>query len=382
MLSAADAAAHAHRPGCPACAGATIGLPMLELPTVEVRGTPETMGHAYGEALRAPIGAFVAQRMDAARAYLAERGRRDLDAFLAIGRRCLAVLERWDHEGWREHHATAAGAGVDAAELYTAGNMTDVRDVLLLPAPAAEREGCSAVLLPPALTAGGALIAAQTWDLNPGDLDHVVAVHRRPAAGPATWSVTCVGCPSLIGMNEHGLAVGTTNIKTRGSRAGIPYLSLLHRAIRCRDVAEAGAVIEGAPRAAAHTFWAADASGAALWETTAQDTVRTGLARAPVVQTNHCQVPAHQALEGEPPTASSHARLRRLGQLAGAGGHDLASLQRLFADRSDGVDSINRFAEDGQGTSTNACLVAIPARRELHACRGSADRGRWVRLGF
>ena len=51
-------------------------------------------------------------------------------------------------------------------------------------------------------------------------------------------------------------------------------------------------------------------------------------------------------------------------------------------DRSDGVDSINRFAEDEQGTTTNACVIAVPARRELWACRGSADRGEWVRLRF
>ena len=40
------------------------------------------------------------------------------------------------------------------------------------------------------------------------------------------------------------------------------------------------------------------------------------------------------------------------------------------------------FAEDGQGTSTNACIVAHPAARILRACRGAADRGAWVTLGF
>jgi hypothetical protein len=51
-------------------------------------------------------------------------------------------------------------------------------------------------------------------------------------------------------------------------------------------------------------------------------------------------------------------------------------------DRSDGVDSINRYTEDDQGTTTNACVIAVPARRELWACRGPADRGAWVQLAF
>ena len=355
---------------------------MFDLPQITITGTPTEMGRSYGEQLREPIRAFVAQRMDAARAYLKERGVADHDAFLALGRRCLGALKAWDAEGWAEHVATAEAAGIDAVALYTAGNMTDVRDILLLPAHAADREGCSAVLLPPRLTVGREIIAAQTWDLNPGDLDFVVAVHRRPAAGHQTWSVTCAGCPSLIGMNDVGLAVGTTNIKTRGSRIGIPYLSILHRAIRCTNVKEATTVIEKCHRAAAHTYWVADRHHASQWECTAQSAVRRDLHDVPIVQTNHCQVPAHQPLEGEPASSSSVARLARLGALVASGKQDVDSVRRAFADRADGVDSISRLAEDAQGTATNACLVAVPARRELHACRGSADRGNWVKLGF
>ena len=355
---------------------------MLDLRQITITGTPAEMGRSQGEQLREPIRAFVAQRLDAARAYLAERGVADPDAFLALGRKCLAALKAWDADGWIEHVATAEAAGLDPAALYTAGNMTDVRDILLLPAGTPDSEGCSAVLLPPGLTASREIVAAQTWDLNPGDLEFVVAVHRRPTAGHATWSVTCAGCPSLIGMNDVGVAVGTTNIKTRGSRVGIPYLSILHRAIRCSNVREAGTVIEKAHRAAAHTYWAADRAHASQWECTAHSAVRRDLHDVPIVQTNHCQVPAHQPLEGEPPSASSRARLVRLGALVAHGRQDVDSIRRAFADRADGVDSISRYAEDAQGTSTNACLVAIPARRELHACRGAADRGRWVKLGF
>jgi isopenicillin-N N-acyltransferase-like protein len=354
---------------------------LLELPLIHARGGPSELGRAQGEQLAEPIRAFVAQRLRAARVYLRERGGRDDQAFVALGRRCLAALESWDAAGWSEHQAVAAAAGVDAGELYTCANMTDIRDILLLADARAEAEGCSMVLLPPAASASRQLIAAQTWDLNPGDLEFVVAVHRLPDAAPETWSISCAGCPSLIGMNQHGVAVGTTNLKTRGARVGVPYLSLLHRALACRTRTEAGGVFSDSPRAAAHSFWAADATGAEDWECTATSAVRR-VAEQPLVRTNHCLVAAHQEREGEAPSSSSRARLLRLEAFAAGGGHDEAGLRTLFSSRADGVDSINRYPEDAQGTSTNACVIALPAARRLTACRGPADRGRWTTLPF
>lgn len=353
---------------------------MLKLPIVTVAGTPTAMGSAYGEALRGMIAAFVEERLRAARVYLRERGVSDERTFLRLGGACLERLAIWDGEGHAELIATARAAEVDPVALYTAGNMTDIRDILALPIIATEREGCTTALVPGSHSAGGRVIAGQTWDLNPGDLDFVVAVQRNPVSGPRTFSVTVAGCPSLVGMNEHGVAVGTTNIKTRGSRVGIPYLSLLHRAIRCASRAEASELIRTCPLAAAHSYWIADASGVEDWERTPDSAVRRD--GGPLTRTNHCLSSLNQPREGEPASASSRARLARAQGVLSAGGLTVEALRALFSDRSDGVDSINRFAEDGQGTSTNACVVAVPAKREIHACRGSADRGEWIRFAF
>jgi hypothetical protein len=100
------------------------------------------------------------------------------------------------------------------------------------------------------------------------------------------------------------------------------------------------------------------------------------------VQTNHCQAPELSAREGEPASASSQKRLARALSLSAEGGLDVETVRRLFEDRSDGVDSINRRPEDAQGTTTNACVVCVPQARELWACRGPADRGQWYELPF
>jgi hypothetical protein len=101
-----------------------------------------------------------------------------------------------------------------------------------------------------------------------------------------------------------------------------------------------------------------------------------------MVRTNHCLADAFQERQGEEPLASSFKRLTRAALLAAAPAQDPLSLRRLFADRADGFDSINRYPEDEQGTTTNACLVALPGERRLWACRGPADRGKWLELSF
>lgn len=352
---------------------------MLALPVIDVAGTPRAMGRAHGEAVRDLVRGFMADRVRAGAVFVRQR-RRDGD-FLATAAACLDILRGWDAAGWDEHHGVAEGAAVDAVELYAAANLTDIRDAACFRpiAASAESEGCTTALVPAARSATGAPLAAQTWDLNPPDLAFVIAIRRRPIDGPATVSVTCAGCPNLMGINAHGLAFGTTNLKVHGVRPGVPYLSLLHRMSRCRDRVEASAQLRAAPRAAAHSYWLADPSGIEDWECTAQ----SALARdgdGPLCRTNHCLDAGNATREDEAPSASSRSRLETARRVLSAPSVGVDGLRALFADRSQGLDSINRYVEDGTGTSTNACMIAEPRERRIHACRGPSDRGAWVVL--
>lgn len=362
---------------------------MLELPTCTVSGSPRALGEALGEHWRSAIQAFTDARLRALRVNLRSAGCQDMTAFFALADRCQACHAAWDVAGHAELLGVARASGVDPVHLFAAANLTDLRDVALFgperlihASPGAEGEGCTAFALPPVLCRDGRQIIGQTWDLNPPDIDFVIGLHRLPDEGPETWSVTLCGCPNLVGMNEHGLYCGTTNIKTRDARIGVGYMNTLHRALGCRDRAEAIACITQAPRAGAHTFWLADADGASELECSATRCHRRDCADTPLVQTNHCLAPPIADLAAEAPSPSSCARLDRAQAILAEGAHDLSSIRRLFADRSDGMDSINRLPEDGTDTTTNSCLIAFPARRELHACRGPADRGVWQQLSF
>jgi isopenicillin-N N-acyltransferase-like protein len=351
---------------------------MLDLPTIELSGSPARMGEALGEGCRDTICALVDRRTAAAQGYVSERGLEDVD-LVGLGDDCLQVLRCWDPAGYEEHVGVATGAGLDAATLYAMLNLTDIRDLATVPAQV-DAEGCTAVMVPPEASASGTPIAGQTWDLVAGDVDSIVAVHRTPTNGPRTWSVTVAGGPTLMGLNEEGLALGTTNIKVAGARVGVGYMSLLHKAIHCGDRREASECVVQAPRVAAHTYWFADTTGVLELECDAMAcTLREGYERA-LVRTNHCL--EDDRVNAEAPAESSTTRLARAQTWANRDAVSIEDIRRLFEDRSDGVCSINRRHDDGEPTATNACVIADPVNRVLHACRGEADRGTWVALTF
>jgi len=359
----------------------------IPLERLEVSGSPSEMGRQQGEAWRDRIQAFVAMRFDAVRGYVADRGRQDWERIFDAGEKSFPLFEQWDPAGHAEQVGIAEGANVDPLRLFTACNMTDMRDAVLLSAaegPPLERqvdEGCSSLLVPPARTEAGKPLAGQTWDLNPPDVEYVVAVHREPSEGLRTWSITCTGCLSLMGLNERGLAVGTTNIKTYGARPGVGYLSILHRALRSAHVDEAKEIVRSAPHAGAHTYWLADGEQQVEYEASPLAQVLRTAEDGPVYRTNHCIAEVHRDKEGEMVSVSTQARFARLGKLLEAP-QSPEGLRTLFANREDGVNSINRYAEDDQGTATNAVLIVSPAEKKAWACRGPADRGEWVELCF
>ncbi|MBU7580802.1 MAG: hypothetical protein KAF27_10085 [Porphyrobacter sp.] len=359
-------------------------MTMLQLEQFTVRGMPAAMGRQYGAHFRDLIGAFVADRVLAVETYLDERGHAGADALFAAGAACLEQVLGFDPAGHAEHMGIAEGAGIDPVRLFTAANMTDIRDVILLPSdpPVLEDEGCTAALLPPAMTASGRALQGQTWDLNGPDVDYVIALHRLPDEGPETWTVTCAGCQTLMGMNQHGVAVGTTNLKTRGAQVGVPYLSVLHRALAQPTLAAASAVFEHAPVAGAHSYWVGDAEEAVEWERAPSTAFARSTRKGPLARANHCLFAENIARETDL-SESTHARFERAQALLEASDrHTVDTLKALFADRRDGRLSINRFTEDHSGATTNAVVVCNPSARELWACRGPADQGQWVLLRF
>jgi len=356
----------------------------LSLPRLTVSGSPQQMGEQYGAHFKELIQPFVAARVMAVETYLRGVGHEGTDRLFDAGARCLEIVRSFDPEGYEEHMGIAAGSGIDPVRLFTTANMTDIRDIIAYPGDpvVTEDEGCTVGLIPPGMTASGRALQGQTWDLNGPDVEYVIALHRLPDEGPETWTVTCAGCQTLMGMNQHGIAVGTTNLKTFGAQVGVPYLSLLNRALRAETRAGASAIVEAASVAGAHSYWIGDAQGAVEWEKSPQSSTARTTDDGPLARSNHCLVDENIARETDL-SPSTYDRFNRISALLRASSdHDVPSMKAMFADRADGRLSINRFAEDNSGATTNAVVACDPGALEFHACRGPSDKGEWVRLAF
>jgi isopenicillin-N N-acyltransferase-like protein len=359
---------------------------------IRLDGTAARMGEAFGEAFRDAVAELYALRLANALRDAHRYGRpaaRESD-LLELAAACLVVHERVHPAGATELRGIARGAGLTPEEVMALGGLTDLRDGLAWGGALEATGGCTAFLAPGEASADGHPRSGQTWDLATDNAPFVVAVERHPTDGLATWCITAVGCLSLMGMNEAGLAVGTTNLRTRDAGVGVPYLGLLQRALEERDAPAAAAAILAAPRAGAHFYSLLDAAGnARAVECTGQLAAELRLADEPHVQCNHCQVPAHQALEADTPRASSEARWNRMQTLLDArrGSLDEAYLKACLADEQGGPLAIRR--NDFDGISTHAAIVTDPSAGTFAACAGlppregteaAAGEG-WIRFG-
>ncbi len=344
-------------------------------------GTPQAIGEAFGESMRDAIAELYQLRVKNALLQAKEYGGRTVDekTLLDLSRACLPVSEAYDPEGYAELVGIARGAKLPIEKIFAMNGLTDLRDVLAFGAML--EEGCSSFIVGRDLTEDGRLYLGQTWDLATDNMPFVVAVHRKPKGRPATWSMTTAGCLSLIGMNEDGAAIGTTNIRTKDSKVGVTYLQIIHRALREKSILAIEPQIVDAPRAGAHYYFAADDSEEALAvECTATRAEATHVTRGHHVHCNHILDENNKAFEAATPYKSSACRQARMGELIAR--HQkpiaLADLQRFLADHDNGQDAICRH--DYLGISSNGSVIMCPKTRRLWTVHGQACTGTWVEL--
>jgi isopenicillin-N N-acyltransferase-like protein len=335
---------------------------------IELSGSPREMGEHFGEAFKNEIAELYELRVANAILDAFRFGGRTVseEDLLSLATECFKISQSFDEIGVDEQVGIAHGSDLTTAQVTALGGLTDLRDVLSWAGPMERDGGCTGII-----RAGSEMQLGQTWDLATNNMPYVVYVHRMPDEGPETWSVTTVGCLSLMGMNEHGLALGTTNLRTTDARPGVPYLNVIHRALRETNVPSAVGVVRDAPRAAAHTFLIADREEGCVVECTAAKSIVADLVDGVIVQANHCQVHAHQRIESTAPNPSSRARFARMEELVRS--HDLRD---ALSDTANGELAISRH--DFDGISTNAAVLMTPATGVISIVHGPPDENSWT----
>ncbi len=350
---------------------------------ITLEGTPRSMGRAFGEELRAEIAEFYELRVANAIRQAKKYGGRivDRDDVTRAARACVAPTAAYHRAGFEELCGIAEGADMPVEQILATNGLTDIRDILCWPGQLDAFGGCSSYIVAGDRTADGAAYCGQTWDLATDNLPYVLSVHRRPSDGPQTWSLTTVGCLSLIGLNEHGLAIGTTNVRSMDARPGVTYLSIIHKVLAQRSFDDGARAIVDAHRAGAHFYYLLGPGGdAAAFECRAEVAHRQDVPSGAYVHTNHCLVPANQATEGVKASSSSLKRQARLEDLTGPtdGGHSVAALQAMLGDTDNGTDAICR--DDFDGINTNGAVVMAPDAGNIWVHHGLPTPSGWIDL--
>lgn len=355
---------------------------------LDVAGSPAKMGESFGEACREDIRGLYAARLSNAVEQARSYGGRSIDEawLLRAADEALGVVASFSQPGFEELCGIARGAGLGPNQIWAMNALTDLRDFAAYgpehrgSAPPVDGEGCTSIVVPAARAAGGAALGAQTWDLSTDNMPFVCVLRRRPQDGLRTVALTTTGCLTLIGLNEAGVGVGTTNLRTTDVRLGVGYLDVLHAAIAAPDLVAAEAAVRRATRMGAHYFWAVDAREGRAMEGSARQLHVRSVHSAAYGHTNHALEAEVAALEApNTPMASSHHRQRRLQALvAERETLGVDDLKALLADTDGEALAINR--RDFAGISTNGAVVLEPAAARVHVVHGPAADNPWQTL--
>ncbi len=343
----------------------------MPIPVIECAGTPREMGRQFGEATRESARAMVESRLQ-----LAERaaGRldvpRDRQWCLDLAAETVPALEQYSPPVFEEFAGIAEATGLSLPELVIGNGWTDFKDLI---SARGASHNCTSIAAGAPLTADGHTYIAQTWDMNVTAAPHLVVVRRHPSDGPRTLTLTTAGCLSLIGMNEHGVALGNTNLTPTDAQPGVFYLALIHEALRQRDLAGAIEAITRGPRMSGHYYHLADATDAfAGLETTGRRHVRVELVNGRYAHTNHYLTDEMRqpGLEAAP-SASSLSRQERSQALIEAlkPGATVTELSQILSDH-EGENCICRHIQpDVEWASLAAVAMAPPTHQtRVWAC--------------
>lgn len=340
------------------------------------------MGQAFGESTRDEIAELYGKRLANAILQAKQYAGRDVTEaqLLAVARACIQPTRDYHPEGFAELEGIARGANQSIEQILAMNGLTDLRDVLGWHGDLDAFGGCSSFVIAGDMTSDKKTLCGQTWDLATDNMPHVLAVIRKPTDGPATRCLTTVGCLSLIGMNEQGIAVGTTNLRTTDARAGVTYLSIIHRALSQKTYADAVSSVTQAERSGAHYYYVAGPEGQAkAIECTPRRAQVVDVATGFYVHTNHILEAGNGEHEANTPSESSQARQRRLEDRIGQEGPwSLETAKDLLADRANGDNAVCRH--DTNGISSNGSVLMVAHARTVLASHGPPDTATWVEL--
>ena len=310
----------------------------MDVPEIILSGSPFERGYAHGSICRGRV-------MRSVETYRMRFARKWRDPFSwedarAAARRFAPALSGAFAPYAEEMRGIAAGAGIGFEDVLALNLRSEILYSGLAPGDAAPDGECTAFAAVPPATAGGAVLAGQTWDYTRAQRAATVLA-RLPAEGgrPAVWMPLEAGMVGGKGVSAAGFCLTLNALSSPRKGSGIP----LH--VRMRHILEAPTADEARRRAAEPPV-----AAPACLTVTSRDGACVAFELDPdgveelrpegglLVHTNHFLSPRYRDAS---PGGSTVARLERLSALLRARpGLSSADVEKFLADHGNGTRSI------------------------------------------
>lgn len=294
---------------------------MKKLRVLEVSGSFYEMGVQHAQKYSDAIHEFTEDRIHLSMGEAWTGRNISREAVLALADACVAEHEAYAPELMDELRGMSDVTGLSLGELIINNGFTDFIDVVYACGEAYEAkipqqvaDDCTAFLISNEIADGGRGFYGQTWDMHATATPHVILLNGKPDNAPDFLAFTITGCVGMIGMNEHGIAVGINNILGGDGQVGVTWNFVVRKILMQDNIEDALACITEAKLAGAHNFMIMDKQGKG-YNVEAMSTRKevTELAEgSSLVHTNHCLVDNTREVERERHEESLASSRKRL----------------------------------------------------------------------
>ena len=343
------------------------------------------MGHVHGSTYAAEIREYTEERIGLVMSGLWTGTPLAKGTVLDLAEACVEAHRRQSAVLYEEMSAMAGAAGISLAEAVVVGGFTDFVDTARAhlgggsPAPRLVEDDCTAFIVPDNRAAGAGFLG-QTWDMHASATDHVILMRTRPDDGPRALIFTTVGCLGQIGMNEHGVCVGITNLTASDGKIGVTWPTVVRHSLLTETAADARDVILEADLAGGHNYLVFDSEGTGF-SIEAMPSARpvTTLSSETVVRTNHTLDAATRAVETERPADLQDSSHRRRSAA-------IDHLDRADLDQEDLMDltrhRVCQVPSPPYEVETSGATVMRPKTRDFWAVWGLPSMNDYVPIEF
>jgi len=263
-----------------------------------------------------------------------------------------------------EIRGIAEGSGADY-ELALANNLGEECNHLAhsLGWHAATAQRCLSIVVPPAQSATGGYLLAQTWDGLDWTPDPILFMVEEEA-GRSVY-LADPGWVGGVGLNDRGLGSVHTGVATTADGTpGLPYSFIARRIMQHDDIGSAAQSVTDMPATAGCHYIIVD--GERVVDVEIAGTANATLTCEPPISTcAHFSDPACASQESDPDgNRVSRYRVDRLSELIGMSA-PVAPLDlfRLISDHQEGPDGAMVCRHPGTGRSLGGIVIDLAGRR-------------------